>query len=122
MNIPAHERARLDKLKALADRGATEGERAAARSAMDRIMEKYGYRRKQPEQATTGAARPDTVPDFDNMSFEEMSARAAALCLDLNELLAAMNASVEAFSRDIPDILKAAAENIRGKSGKPPAR
>lgn len=122
MNIPAHERARLDKLKAIADRGATEGERAAARAAMDRIMEKYGYRRKQPEQAPTGAARPDTVPDFDNMSFEEMSARAAALCLDLNELLAAMNASVEAFIRDIPDILKAAAENINGNSGKPPAR
>lgn len=122
MNIPAHERARLDKLKALADRGATEGERPAARAAMDRIMEKYGYRRKQPEQAPTGAARPGTVPDFDNMSFEEMSARAAALCLDLNELLAAINASVETINDSMADILAAAAEDIRGKSGKPPAR
>lgn len=47
MNITKHDRARLDKLKALADRGATEGERKAAREAMDRIMAKYGYRRKE---------------------------------------------------------------------------
>lgn len=117
MNIPARERARLDKLKALADRGATAGERAAARAAMDRIMEKYGYRRKQPEQAPTGAA-----PDFDNASFEEMCAAARAMCLDLNELLASLTASAEAMSDSMADILEAAAENIRGKSGKPPAR
>jgi hypothetical protein len=56
------------------------------------------------------------------MSFEEMSARAAALCLDLNELLAAINASVETINDSMADILAAAAEDIRGKSGKPPAR
>lgn len=72
MNIPAHERARLDKLKALADRGATPGARA--------------------------------------------------MCLDLNELLASLTASAEAMSDSMADILEAAAENIRGKSGKPPAR
>lgn len=122
MNIPAHERDRLDKLKALADRGATEGERAAARAAMDRIMEKYGYRRKQPNQATAGADRTCPTPDFDNMSFEEMCDRARALCIDINELLANITASAEALNDSFADMLEMAAENIRGKSGKPPTR
>lgn len=107
MNITKHDRARLDKLKALADRGATEGERKAAREAMDRIMAKYGYRRKEKpkrkappkpaEPATAGAA----------VSFEELDEAMRQLGIDINAFLAQVSASSEEFMEALEKIASA---------------
>lgn len=44
MDISLQDAERITKLKALVDRGATPGERQAARCAIDRIMSKYGHK------------------------------------------------------------------------------
>lgn len=88
MNIPRGEMARLNKLKVLAERGATEGERQAARAAMDRIMAKYGYRRKPAPDAVADAPSDPAAPDPSEMSFEELAAWCRQSCNDINEALA----------------------------------
>lgn len=112
MSIPASERPRLEKLKALAERGATEGERAAARAAMDRIMAKYGYRRKQPPSPDASPGTP--ASGIVELSFEDIAESCRACGVDLNELLASMAGTLS----DLSAAIAAAAESVMGKSGK----
>lgn len=108
MNIPKHDRDRLDKLKALADRGATEGERKAAREAMDRIMAKYGYRRKEkPKRKAPPKPAEPAAADGAAVSFEELAEAVRQLDIDINAFLAQVSASQEEFMEALEKIASA---------------
>lgn len=104
MNIPSGEMPRLRKLKALAERGATPGERQAARDAMDRIMAKYGYRRKAATDPDPAASSEAPAPDPTEMSMEDLAKWCASVGMELNEMLANIMKATEKMARDIADL------------------
>lgn len=104
MNIPSGEMPRLRKLKALAERGATPGERQAARDAMDRIMAKYGYRRKAAADPDPAASSEAPAPDPMEMSMEDLAKWCANAGRELNEMLPDIMKATEKMARDLADL------------------
>lgn len=107
MAIPSHERERLDKLRALADRGATEGERNAAKLAIGRICKKYGV--ETPDEYAA------EEPDIENMTFAEMRDYFG----NLNEVLGEMLDDIGIIVPGSIQQTAAAFASMFAKSGKP---
>jgi len=88
---PPLDRERFDKCRALMERGATPGERAAGRAAATRIAAAAGLTLAQAERA--GATRPDTAKPRSAPTYAWQAPKAPPAPVTLEELQAQKRAA-----------------------------